>query len=191
MPMLGNNGGLIGARRVPTVSAAPGVWTLGEQVVARRAGIWPTVAANRYWRMDAFASTELANDSFDLTEIRFWDDGTLVSSGITCTSNLTFGIGAASLIVDGTTNQSNRALLAPWSAVRSSARLDFDFGQIRLISHIEIRSLYAQPRFPASFVLSSSAVNGSGYSTVSTVTVGTSFSNIGSNVWSSGQVALT
>lgn len=40
--MLGFNGGLIGAQRVPTRSAAPGVWMPNEQAAAMRAGQWPT-----------------------------------------------------------------------------------------------------------------------------------------------------
>jgi hypothetical protein len=40
--MLGFNGGLIGAPRVPTAGAAPGLWLPNEQSMARRAGQWPT-----------------------------------------------------------------------------------------------------------------------------------------------------
>jgi hypothetical protein len=39
--MLGFNGGLMGVRRVPTAGAASGAWVPNEQVLARRAGIWP------------------------------------------------------------------------------------------------------------------------------------------------------
>lgn len=41
--MLGFNGGLLGARRVPTTGAASGLWVPNEQSVAQRAGIWPQV----------------------------------------------------------------------------------------------------------------------------------------------------
>jgi hypothetical protein len=140
--------------------------------------------------MDGFASTALNSDTFDLTEIRFWDAGTLVSSGITCTSNLSFFTGGASTIVNGVSADSNRAGVQNWATARATARLDFNFGQSRQITHIEIRSLYPQPRFPASFALSGSPVNGSGYGLVATVTVGTSFTSLGSNVWTSGQVAI-
>jgi hypothetical protein len=40
--MLGFNGGLMGVRRVPTGSAATGLWFQNEQSVARRAAIWPS-----------------------------------------------------------------------------------------------------------------------------------------------------
>jgi hypothetical protein len=39
--MIGFNGGLIGKDRTPTALAAIGVWTLDEQIKARRSGAWP------------------------------------------------------------------------------------------------------------------------------------------------------
>ena len=44
--MIGLNGGLIGVRRVPSTSLAPGVWTQDEQSVAKQAGIWPSYNAD-------------------------------------------------------------------------------------------------------------------------------------------------
>lgn len=41
MPRLGNNGGLMGLRRVPSTGSASGVWDSDEQSLAKRAGIWP------------------------------------------------------------------------------------------------------------------------------------------------------
>jgi hypothetical protein len=41
--MIGFNSGLLGLRRVPAFGGAIGVWVLNEQVLARRAGIWPVV----------------------------------------------------------------------------------------------------------------------------------------------------
>jgi hypothetical protein len=49
--MLGFNGGLIGNDRTPTSLTAIGVWTLDEQIKARRSGIWPgpgDIDANAY-----------------------------------------------------------------------------------------------------------------------------------------------
>lgn len=40
--MLGSNGGLIGFRRVPSPSTSSGIWNLEEQILARRASIWPS-----------------------------------------------------------------------------------------------------------------------------------------------------
>lgn len=39
--MIGFNGGLIGVERVPSAAAAPGVWTLEEQLTQRRKKAWP------------------------------------------------------------------------------------------------------------------------------------------------------
>lgn len=39
--MLGLNSGLLGVRRVPTVSSASGLWVPNEQSLAKRAAIWP------------------------------------------------------------------------------------------------------------------------------------------------------
>jgi hypothetical protein len=44
--MIGLNGGLMGVRKVPTISSASGLWVPNEQVLAQRAGIWPTVDPN-------------------------------------------------------------------------------------------------------------------------------------------------
>lgn len=40
---IGNNGGVLGPRNIPTTSAAPGVWTLEEARSAKLGGIWPAV----------------------------------------------------------------------------------------------------------------------------------------------------
>jgi hypothetical protein len=42
--MLGLNGGLMGVRKVPTTGTASGLWVSNEQVLAKRAGIWPAGA---------------------------------------------------------------------------------------------------------------------------------------------------
>lgn len=39
--MIGFNGGLIGKDRTTNLVTAPGVWTLGEQIKARRSSAWP------------------------------------------------------------------------------------------------------------------------------------------------------
>ena len=41
MALLGQNGGLIGARRVPSQSGASGIWGLNEQSLAKGANLWP------------------------------------------------------------------------------------------------------------------------------------------------------
>lgn len=42
--MIGFNGGLIGADRTTSLSAAVGVWTPGEQIKARRTNVWSVLA---------------------------------------------------------------------------------------------------------------------------------------------------
>jgi hypothetical protein len=56
--MIGRNGGLIGIRRVPSTSLASGIWSQNEQVLAKRAGIWPISPGEgyRYWRFDQFTA---------------------------------------------------------------------------------------------------------------------------------------
>lgn len=186
--MLGINGGLIGPRRTTGFSGASGVWTPNEQVHLLRGNLWPSPAFQRYWQMDRFANTTLNNNTLDLTEIKFYENGILLS-GITCTTSSGTG---ANVLVDGfDSDVSSRFLInANWSSVQSTFWIRFDFGQARRITSIDIRSLYTQPRFPASFVLSSSATNGSGYVDVAPVTVGTSFTALGGNVFSSGQVTV-
>ena len=44
--MIGFNGGLLGVRKVPTTGSASGLWFQNEQSVAKRAGIWPSVASD-------------------------------------------------------------------------------------------------------------------------------------------------
>lgn len=46
MPRFAFNGGVSGVRRVPTASAAPGIWDLHQQNEAQRAGIWPRTGAD-------------------------------------------------------------------------------------------------------------------------------------------------
>lgn len=47
--MLGFNGGLMGARRSPSLSAASGLWTPDEQVISSRLGEWPSSTSDPYW----------------------------------------------------------------------------------------------------------------------------------------------
>ena len=48
MPRIGNNGGLMGVRRVPGTGEASGIWDFDEQSIAKRAGIWPATG-DPYW----------------------------------------------------------------------------------------------------------------------------------------------
>lgn len=44
--MIEFNSGLLGVRRVPTTGTASGLWLPNEQVLAKRAGIWPSTPGN-------------------------------------------------------------------------------------------------------------------------------------------------
>lgn len=84
--MLGFNGGLLGARRVPTVSAASGLWLPNEQSVAKRAGIWPQSIGPgyRYWKFDQF--THVSN-LVEVGEFVVTVGGVPLASGQSSTTN--------------------------------------------------------------------------------------------------------
>jgi hypothetical protein len=48
MALIGLNGGLIGSQRSAAIGAAYGLWTANEQVVLKRAGLWPDPDAAAY-----------------------------------------------------------------------------------------------------------------------------------------------
>jgi hypothetical protein len=142
--------------------------------------------------MDNFATNTLDGTSLDLTEIKFWSGDTLLT-GITASSNLPWAFGGvSSTLTDGVSSASNRALInGTWNSTQvSTARIDFDFGHPVRPTLIEIHSLYGPPRFPQSFRLSASSVDGSGYVAIATLTVGTSFTALGGGVFTTGQVAI-
>jgi len=186
--MLGFNGGLMGVRRTPTNSAASGLWFQNEQSVAKRASIWPVSGGYRYWRLASFASTSLNANAFDITEIELSNANGLVT-GITASASFAWDLGNSSTLVDGTKSTSNRALRQTWDTYQSSATISFDLGTAKILTSVQIFSLYTQPRFPASFDMQYS-IDGSSYSTYSTVTVGTSFTDLGGDVYASAVVSL-
>ena len=187
MAMLGVNGGLIGKRRRPSISAAPGVWMLNEQANDRRESNWP-LTGFRYWRFANFANTALSSNTLDLTEVEFYLGG-IKLTGITATASFSWSSGVTSVIVDGTKSGGSRAFVSSWSALQPTATLTFDFGGQARFDQLEIFSLFAQPRFPASFALQYS-LDGATYDTYGTVTVGTSFADLGSSVFTSGRVTV-
>jgi hypothetical protein len=135
MAMLGVNGGLIGVRRVPALDAATGIWTFNEQVLAKRAAIWPSanIFIYRYFRLASFASTSLNTDTIDFGEIELYNNDTK-HTGVTCTSSFTFTSGAASALVDGITGTSTRAYREGWSGIRSGATISFDLGSAKTLT---------------------------------------------------------
>ena len=190
MPRLGNNGGLMGLRRVPSSGSASGMWDCDEQSLAKRAALWPANVSGsfRYWRFANFANTTLDGNALDLTEIELGDSSGLLY-GITITANFTWDFGAvSSMLNDGGKNLVNRVLHQTWSDIQSSATLTFDFGTAKKLTSLQIFTLYTQVRFPASFDLQVST-DGTNWDTHSTVTVGT-FTDQGSGVWASPLISL-
>jgi hypothetical protein len=188
-PVFATNGGLSGVKRTTTTGSAPGVWTLEEQAIAKRAGIWPVFGLSyRYWRLANFADTALNFNTIDMGEIEVYD-GEIKHTGITCTTNFGWSSGQDSYLVDGIANTGVRAYNSGWGGNYVTGTITLDLGSPKLVTHIKIFSLYSQPRFPASFDLQSSADN-STYTTVATVTVGTSFTDLGGSVYSSAKVAV-
>lgn len=188
--MIGLNSGLIGVRRVPASDSAPGIWSLNEQSLAKRATIWPRTDIFRYYRFNNFANTALNSNTIDFGEIELYD-GNTKHTGITCTTSWTFTSGTASMLVDGAASPySNRAYYASWSSAQPTATITFDLGSIKAVTHVKVISLYTQPRFPASFDVQGSSDN-SNWTTLSTVTVGTNFTLISDGVvYSSEKVAV-
>jgi len=68
--MIGFNGGLIGADRTTSLSAAVGVWTPGEQIKARRTNIWPVLATTDpfYSSVSLLLHGDGANNSTTFTD---------------------------------------------------------------------------------------------------------------------------
>mgnify|MGYP001364733110 CR=1 FL=1 len=56
----GENGSVIGPQNLPTSSAAPGVWSLGEIAEAVRDGAWPAPFAGWFatWNPGIYTDTE-------------------------------------------------------------------------------------------------------------------------------------
>lgn len=189
--MMGFNGGLLGVQRQPSSSFASGMWFPNEQALAVLSRNWPSTDAYRYYRLSNFANTILNADAIDFGEIELYFGDTKYT-GLTCTTNFSFTsstTGTASVLVDGITSISTRAYRVGWNTIRPTATITIDLGSIKRVTHIKIFTLYTPPRFPASFVLSGSN-NNSDFITINTVTVGTNFTSLGSEVYSSDKVAI-
>ena len=186
--MLGFNGGLLGVRRVPTLSAANGLWFPNEQSVAKRENSWPVLGLYRYWRFANFANTVLNSGTLDLVEIELSDANGLIT-GVTASASFSWTAGSSSLLVDGIKSSLSRAYNQSWATSQPTATISFDFSTPKNLTSLQIFSIYQQPRFPASFDLQYST-DGSFYVTYSTVTVGTSFTDLGDAVFASAVISI-
>lgn len=189
--MLGFNGGLMGKKRTTSGSAAVGVWAPNEQSIAKRDGSWVVKDQYRYLKFSNFANTSLNADTFELAEAEFYDQDTLLT-GITASSSFAWDGGSNTDIVNG--NTADRSYEASWSTIQSSATLTFDFGSIKLITHLKLFISYGGglygPRFPASFTLSGSADNSS-YTSLGTITIGTSLTEIAQDtLYASNKISI-
>lgn len=99
--MLGFNGGLIGARRVPTTSAAVGVWTPNEQVINRRLKLWPFPADPNFGNVSLLLPMDGSNGSTTFTDVSS-NALTVTANGNAQISTAQSKFGGASGYFDGT-----------------------------------------------------------------------------------------
>jgi hypothetical protein len=106
--MIGFNGGLIGADRTTTIGTAIGVWTPGEQIKAKRGGVWPLVGlAFRYFRWTITANRAVGSGVSTLTsasEFRIRNgaaDVSMASATIAATTIVDSGGTPIANLIDG------------------------------------------------------------------------------------------
>lgn len=99
--MRGLNGGLIGVRRVPSLSGASGVWSPNQQVLQRRVGAWPFADDPDYASVSLLLPMNGTNNSTTFTD--YGPNGvTLTRFGDTKISTTESVYGGASGYFDGT-----------------------------------------------------------------------------------------
>ena len=62
------NGGVIGPANIPTILSAKGVWSLMEQFIAQRQGIWPRY---NYTVVQTFTATSTWTCPTGVTEVEY------------------------------------------------------------------------------------------------------------------------
>ena len=101
--MIGFNGGLIGKDRTATALAAAGVWTLGEQIKAKRSLEWPVVGGDLdYASVTLLLHLNGTNGSTTITD-NSTPPKTITAQGNAqiSTAQSKAGFGGASLLLDG------------------------------------------------------------------------------------------
>jgi hypothetical protein len=79
-PVFATNGGLSGAKRNTSTSAASGMWMLEEQNLAKRAGSWPlTIVTGTYSQSSLFSGVTAASSTI-MTDGLFTNTGTATNS---------------------------------------------------------------------------------------------------------------
>lgn len=99
--MLGLNGGLIGVRRTPDVLVAPGLWTPNEQVIQRRAALWPSTDDPFFSNVSLLLHGDGANGSTTITDSSP-SPKTVTAVGDAQISTSQSKFGGASIAFDGT-----------------------------------------------------------------------------------------
>lgn len=98
--MIGLNGGLLGAQRSTNSGTAPGVWTVNEQVLLRRANVWPRTDDPNYSSVSLLLHMDGSDNSTTFT-----DSGpgtvTVTASGNAKVSTTQSKFGGASAAFDG------------------------------------------------------------------------------------------
>ena len=98
--MLGLNGGLIGARRSPTVEAAVGLWTPNEQVINRRLLLWPGAGDSAFANVSLLLHMDGSNGSTTFTDSSS-NARTVTANGNAKVSTAQSKFGGASAAFDG------------------------------------------------------------------------------------------
>lgn len=100
MALIGANGGLIGTQRSTNSSTAPGLWTANEQVLLRRAAIWPLSSDPNFSSVSLLLHMDGSNNSTTFT-----DNGpgsvTVTAGGNAKVSTTQSKFGGASAAFDG------------------------------------------------------------------------------------------
>lgn len=101
MPLIGANGGLLGSQRSTTTSTGVGLWTPNEQVLLRRANVWPRTDDVYYSNVALLLHMDGTNNSTTFT-----DSGpsavSVTASGDAKISTAQSKFGGASGAFDGT-----------------------------------------------------------------------------------------
>jgi hypothetical protein len=101
MALLGHNGGLIGGNRNYSQQGAEGVWSVHEQVKAKRNFLWPSSNLSfsyRYWKWDNIT----ANSNFlEVSEWRLQRNDTVITGGTWTFSGSSFSTWNAVAMTDG------------------------------------------------------------------------------------------
>jgi hypothetical protein len=65
------NGGIIGPANIPTTTSAKGIWSLMEQLLAQRQGIWPSPTPAGYTVIQTFTATSTWTCPTGVTEVEY------------------------------------------------------------------------------------------------------------------------